>query len=216
MIYLKDLLKLNQMKYSCDAPEAKHKKKMSMQTKLLADEMRIPYKPFPENSSKETRYELEWLSNYNNGIINKDFVKKGDDIIKVFKKYCKENNLDFKNDYYEQVLKESGKTILSLKYYYNRPRPKQLADYYGIEEFQDVELGSMKTPAYPSGHSTQGHLMAELLGREYPKHYDKLKGLADMISASRLMARAHYPSDCEFGEEVAQHILGKVIQKKND
>ena len=210
MIYLKDLLKLNQIKYSCDAPEAKHKKKMSMQTKLLADEMRIPYKPFPENSSKETRYELEWLSNYNNGIINKDFVKKGDDIIKVFKKYCKENNLDFENDYYEQVLKESGKTILSLKYYYNRPRPKQLADYYGIEEFQDVELGSMKTPAYPSGHSTQGHLMAELLGREYPKHYDKLKGLANMISASRLMARAHYPSDISFGKKVAMYLVGGI------
>jgi hypothetical protein len=30
------------------------------------------------------------------------------------------------------------------------------------------------------------------------------------------MARAHYPSDIKYGEEVAQHILGKVIQKKND
>ena len=189
---------------------------MSMQTKLIADEMRIPTKPFPENSSKEARDELEWLLNYNNGIVNKDFVKKGDDIIKVFKDYCKDNNLEFNKEYYEQILDESSKTILSLKYYYNRPRPKQLADYYGIEEFQDVELGSMKTPSYPSGHSTQGHLMAELLGREYPNHYDTFKGLADMISTSRLMARAHYPSDVKFGEEVAQHILGKVIQKKND
>ena len=215
MIYLKNLLQLNKMKYSDDVDKT-HQKRMSMQTKLLADEMRIPRRPFPENSSKETRYELEWLLNYNNGIVNKDFVKKGDDIIKVFKDYCKDNNLEFNKEYYEQILDESSKTILSLKYYYNRPRPKQLSDYYGIEEFQDVELGSMKTPSYPSGHSTQGHLMAELLGREYPNHYDTFKGLADMISASRLMARAHYPSDCKFGEEVAQHILGKVIQKKND
>ena len=105
---------------------------------------------------------------------------------------------------------ESSKTILSLKYYYNRPRPKQLADYYGMVEFKDVELGSMKTPSYPSGHSTQGHLMAELLGKKYPKHYDNLKKLADFVSKSRLMARAHYISDCTFGEEVAHHIVAKI------
>ena len=74
----------------------------------------------------------------------------------------------------------------------------------------------MKTPSYPSGHTTQGHLMAELLGKEYLNHYDTFKSLARMISKSRLMARAHYPSDCEFGEQVAQHIFSKVIDKKND
>ncbi len=215
MINLKDLLELNEMKYSDDVNE-KHQKKINMQTELIANEMRIPRKPFPENSSKETRNELEWLSDYNGGDINQDYVKEGDDIGKVFEKYCKENSLEYNTEYYKQIRDESAKTILSLKYYYNRPRPKQLADYYGMEEFKDVELSSMKTPSYPSGHSTQGHLMAELLGREYPTHYGNLKKLADFISKSRLMARAHYPSDCIFGEEVAQHILGKVIQKKND
>jgi hypothetical protein len=215
MIKLKNILEINNIKYS-DKVKPKHKEKMNIKTKLLASEMRVPYNPFPENSSKETRTELHNLINYNNGLINKEFIKKGDDIEKVFEEYCNNNNLKYDKKYYEQILKESTKTILSLKYYYNRPRPKQLADYYGIEEFDDVELGSMKTPSYPSGHSTQGHLMAELLGREYPKHYDTFKGLADMISASRLMARAHYPSDVKFGEQVAQHILGKIIQKKYD
>ncbi len=83
-------------------------------------------------------------------------------------------------------------------------------------EFQDVELKSMKTPSYPSGHATQGHLFAELLGKKYPTHYEEFKKLSNFISKSRIMARAHYPSDCVFGEEVAQHILGKVIQKKNE
>ena len=215
MIKLKDILGINKIKYS-DTVKPQHQKKMNIKTELIASEMRVPYNPPPENSSKETRDELEWLLKYNSGVINKDFVKKGDGILEVFEKYCKENNLKFNKKYYKQIQDESSKTILSLKYYYNRPRPKQLADYYGIEEFQDVELGSMKTPSYPSGHSTQGHLMAELLGREYPNHYDTFKGLADMISTSRLMARAHYPSDVKFGEEVAQHILGKIIQKQND
>jgi acid phosphatase (class A) len=209
LIKLKELLALNEMKYSTDV-KPKHQKKMDMQTSLIKNEMRIPQKPFPENSSKHTRNELHWLLNYNNGIINEKYVKDGDDVLKPFEEYCKENNLNFDKKYYEELLKESTKTILSLKYYYNRPRPQQLAEYYGLEEFKDLELSSMKTPSYPSGHSTQGHLMAEVLGKKYPKHYDNFKGLSDMISKSRIMARAHYPSDCEFGEEVAKHILGKI------
>ena len=211
MIKLKDLLNLDKIKYSNDVKE-KHQNKISMQTKLMSNEMRVPYKPFPENSSKETRDELNWLINYNNKSIDKDFVKNGDDIEKVFKKYCEDNNLNYDEDYYKQILKESTKTILSLKYYYNRPRPHQLAEYYGLEEFEDFELPSMKTPSYPSGHSTQGHLMAELLGKKYPTHYEEFKKLSNFISKSRIMARAHYPSDCRFGEEVAQHILGKVLK----
>tara|TARA_B100000131_G_scaffold263932_1_gene260970 strand:- start:39 stop:680 length:642 start_codon:yes stop_codon:yes gene_type:complete len=211
MINLKNLLDLNDMKYS-DEVKPKHQKTIDMETELIADEMRIPYKPFPENSSKETREELQWLSNYNNGAVDETFVKDGDDVGKVFENYCKDNDLEYDKEYYKQIIKESGKTILSLKYYYNRPRPKQLADYYGLEEFEDFELPSMKTPSYPSGHSTQGHLMAELLGKKYPTHYEEFKKLSNFISKSRIMARAHYPSDCRFGEEVAQHILGKVIQ----
>ena len=212
---LKDLLNLNDMKYT-DKVDSKHQKKMDMPTELLSDDMRVPFTPFPENSSKETLDELEWLSVYNGGNIDENYVKEGDGVSGVFEKYCNENDIKYNKKYYKQIIEESSKTILSLKYYYNRPRPKQLADYYGIEEFKDVELSSMKTPSYPSGHSTQGHLIAELLGKEYPVHYGNFKKLADFISKSRLMARAHYPSDCVFGEEVAQHILGKVIQKQND
>tara|TARA_B100000287_G_C20561970_1_gene752843 strand:+ start:539 stop:1171 length:633 start_codon:yes stop_codon:yes gene_type:complete len=209
MIKLKDILIVNDMKYS-DEIKPKHQKTMNISTELLSDEMRVPFTPFPENSSKKTHQELRWLLNYNNGNINKDVVKKGDNIEKVFEEYCNNHNLNYNKKYYKQILDESSKTILSLKYYYNRPRPHQLAEYYDIKEFKDFEMSSMKTPAYPSGHSTQGHLIAELLGKEYPNHYDKFKNLANFISKSRLMARAHYPSDCKFGEEVAQHILGKL------
>ena len=216
MIKLKDLLELNEMKYSDDI-KVKHQDIISMQTELIANEMRIPRKPFPENSSQKTRNELQWLLDYNEGVIDRGVVKEGDGVVNVFKKYCKENDLEFNDKYYKQIMKESTKTILSLKYYYNRPRPYQLAEYYGNKEFEIHNLDSAKTPSYPSGHTTQGHLMAELLGREYPKHWSKFKDLADFVSKSRIMARAHYPSDCLFGEEVAQHILGKVIQGvKND
>ena len=209
MLKLIELLKINDLKYT-DEIKPKHQKKIDMQTEIFKGEVNIPDNPFPENSSKKTLSELEWLRDFNNGDIDKKYVKEGDDILPLFKKYCKENDLEFDNKYYEKVLKESAKTILSLKYYYNRPRPIQLAEFYGLEEFENMDLPSMNTPSYPSGHSTQGHLISLLLSKKYPQYYSGFQSIAEKISKSRLMARAHYPSDCEFGRKVAMLIVGKL------
>jgi len=209
MIKLQDLINLNGMTYS-DTIKPDHKKKIEMETNLIDDDMIIPERPFPENASKETRKELLWLLDYNYGTIDREYIKDGDNINKVFKEYCNDNNLDYDETYYKKILKESTKTILFLKYYYNRPRPYQLAEFYENDEFEIHNLASAKTPSYPSGHTTQGHLMAELLGKKYPEHYDDFIDLAKFISSSRLMARAHYPSDCVFGVEVAHHIVAKI------
>tara|TARA_B100000287_G_scaffold21674_1_gene21365 strand:+ start:171 stop:818 length:648 start_codon:yes stop_codon:yes gene_type:complete len=214
MIKLTDLLEINKIKYS-DKVEKKHQKTISMKTELIDSDETIPQTPFPENSSRQTRSELEFLVNYNNGKIDKKFVKEGDNILPLFEKYCKDNNLDFDKKYYKQILNESSKTILSMKYYYNRPRPHQLAEFYGILKFEKFDLPSMKTPSYPSGHSTQGYILSGLLGKKYSSHYDNFEKIAESITNSRLMARCHYPTDCEFGKKVANHIISKIIQKEN-
>ena len=209
MVKLQDLLTFNKMVYSSDIKE-RHQKKMNS-AEILISEVSIPHRPFPENASRKTRNELQWLLNYNDGIIDRKITKEGDDVKKVFKKYCEDNNLKYNEDYYNKILKESQRIILKLKYHYNRPRPYQIAEFYGIPDFKIHNLDSAKTPSYPSGHTTQAHLIAELLGKEYTGHYVNLKKLADYISESRLMARAHYPSDCRFGKEVAMYIVARVI-----
>tara|TARA_Y100001973_G_C5194244_1_gene333102 strand:+ start:1253 stop:1903 length:651 start_codon:yes stop_codon:yes gene_type:complete len=216
MIKLKDLIDVNNMKYSNEV-KPKHQKSMDTKAEFMSSDMKVPKTPFPENSSRETRRELEHLLYYNGGSIDDKIVKEGDDLEKVFENYCKDNNLKYNKDYYEQIKKDSSRTILKLKYYYNRPRPFQLAEFYDIKEFKDYGLPSMKTPSYPSGHTTQAYLFAELLGREYPKHYEQFIELAEFISESRIMARAHYPSDLKFGQKVAQCLVSKVIEgNKND
>ena len=81
------------MGYS-DTVKPKHQKDMN-KAEVLITEVAVPNKPFPENSSRCVRNELQWLVNYNNGIIDEDFVKKGDDINKVFKEYCELYNLNY-------------------------------------------------------------------------------------------------------------------------
>tara|TARA_B100000131_G_scaffold323076_1_gene379644 strand:+ start:1085 stop:1732 length:648 start_codon:yes stop_codon:yes gene_type:complete len=213
MIKLKDLIDVNSMKYS-DKVEPKHQKKMDKKAEFMSSDMKVPTTPFPENSSRETRRELEYLMHYNEGIIDEQMVKEGDNLEKVFEKYCEDNELKYDKDYYKQIKEDSSRTILKLKYYYNRPRPFQLADFYDMGEFKKFDLPSMNTPSYPSGHTTQAHLFAELLGKQYPKHYDKFKELAVFVSESRVMGRAHYPSDLIFGEKVAECLFSKVMEGK--
>ena len=70
----------------------------------------------------------------------------------------------------------------------------------------------MKTPAYPSGHSTQGILIAMVLSDMYPEHEYNLMSLGEDISYSRNVARAHYPSDSKFGEKLG-HDMFKYLKK---
>ena len=212
MIKLKELLSLNELKYS-DKIKEKHQEKMSRNNSILPDEMSIAETPPPDNGSKQTLKELHWLLDYNDGKIDNDMIKEGDEVIDVFEKYCKENNLKFDRSYYKKVLKESAKIILKLKYHYNRPRPYQLAEFYGIEDFKVHKLDTANTPSYPSGHSIQGYMMGSILGNKYPSHYQPFMDLGAVVSESRLMARAHFPSDVDFGESIGILIFNSIKGK---
>ena len=212
MIKLRSLINLNKMVYS-DKIKSKHQEKMDMETSIIP-EVTIPQKPYPENASKQTLSELRWLLNYNEGVLDHKFIKEGDDVLDVFEKYCNENNLSFDRSYYKVILKESAKVVLNLKYYYNRPRPYQLAEFYGIKDFEIHKLDTANTPSYPSRHSAQGYLIGNILGNKNPNHFEEFINLGKFISESRLMARAHFPSDIRFGKKVGElifnYIKGKV------
>ena len=96
---------------------------------------------------------------------------------------------------------------MKLKYDYNRPRPYQIAEFYNID-LNGVELNSMKTPSYPSGHAIQGYLIAEILCKHNPSNSEVYRQVGEDIAHSRIIAKAHYPSDKKYGK-----ILSRVLFK---
>ncbi len=201
MLKLKELLRLDEMKYSGKI-KPKHQKRMERELKHI-HEVQVKHMPPPENSSAETRNEIKWLQKYNDGVVNEDIVKEGDDIKAVYKEYCEDNGLKYPKDYITELIKDSGKLIYQLKYKFNRPRPKQVAEFLEMD-LPTTTLESMHTPSYPSGHSTQGIFIGKVLSKMYPNHEKKLMKIGKMVSHSRLMARAHYPSDSRFGEYLGE------------
>ena len=167
-------------------------------------------KPRSDNSF-DTRMEIKELTKIP---LNKKFVKENDDIEAAFKKTAERNNIkDYDNKIASNLIKESAPVILKLKDYFNRPRPKVLAKKMNIK-MKDIEMASMKTPSYPSGHSAQGMLIGKVLGDKYPKSRKAFYATANNISDSRNIAHAHYKSDSEFGKKLGikmyNHIKNKI------
>ena len=161
----------------------------------------------PKSNSLETFKEIKQIHRLAE---NKKFVKDHDDVVKSFNKVVGDKD----SKYIQELINDSAPIILKLKKYYNRPRPKVLARNFDIN-LKDIELASMKTPSYPSGHSTQGYLVAEMLKEKYPEKAQQLDKKAKDISDSRNIAKAHYKSDSKKGKELGLEMARFIKQQQN-
>ena len=157
----------------------------------------------PSDNSTTTKGEIKELTKIP---IREKFIKEKDDIKKSFNKIVKEDKL------VEKLIDSSAPIILKIKKHYNRPRPKVIAKKMKTK-MEDIEMASMKTPSYPSGHSVQGYLIGMALSKMYPQKRNKLMKTARDISYSRRVARAHYLSDSRFGEEIGKDMYNHIKNK---
>ena len=141
--------------------------------------------------------------------INKKFIKDHDDPIPIFQKVADRYGLELPINDLGILLTESRPVIIDLKDFFNRPRPKDIALKLGIN-LPNVELDSMKTPSYPSGHSAQGFLLGYFLSAMYPKYAFDFMKAAKNISYSRNVARCHYRSDSKFGEYLGKEMFNYI------
>ena len=213
MIKLKQLIKesLKDMVFS-KSIKPKHKKRMGIETKLFPSNPKLTITPPPANDSNETRTELFKLLAYNDGVIDRKMVKEFDDMREPYMELVNKYNLDVTKDDLQQIIDEGAKFTLKIKYKFNRPRPYQIAEHYGIEDFRRHKLDSAKTPSYPSGHALQGRLIGLILTDKDPEHQNEYMAVSQRISDSRIMARAHYPSDKEYGEKLADELYEQMIK----
>lgn len=205
MIKLKNLLELNKITYNL-GPTGKHKKRMMQPLTIFESEYTLPNQLPPENGSKETLRELKYLSEIaeDDDIVKE--VRYFDKIKESFRELLEMNNLPYEKDFVKSVLRETGKFTAELKYRYNRPRPFQLAKFYGIE-LNGTLLESMNSPSYPSGHAIQGYVLGGYYAKKYPKLKEKFLEYGENVAHSRICAKAHYPSDKQFGKVVANRLL---------
>lgn len=167
---------------------------------------------FPKNSSKATREELNQLVDYIE-TINKDpetlkrYKAYDASIERIFAQVIMEHDLGEKGiQIVDTLFDETIPLLLKLKFYFQRPRPYQLAEIYKIKMFPfNTKTGN--SPSYPAGHTLQSKLICHVLGNHFPHKFDFFENLAKDIEYSRLYLGIHYPSDNDFSLFIADTII---------
>jgi hypothetical protein len=123
--------------------------------------------------------------------------------------------LDYDKAYMQRVMDEAAILISEQKNKFNRPRPVQLAPYFGLD-FTAYKSKTANTPSYPSGHTTQAYLMAYIYADKYPAHRKNLLKAAEECGTGRISVGLHYPSDHKAGIQLAKRLFKSISLQKNE
>ena len=175
----------------------------------------LPLVPFPPNTSKEVEQELQDIvSVMNDKPLSNAITKKIDeDLLSIFFEICDKGGVDPMQEDAFFLSKDLFKIAIYLKYKFLRPRPSEIAPFYGFKLNADINLdGSNDTPSYPSNQSLQGYAMAKFYSDMYPQLKDRFYQAADAIALSRLQRGDHFPSDNAYSKMIADVLMGPSDQ----
>lgn len=201
---------LNQVTFGNPTKE----QKVYLEEDSLVDDLFLKFKDdyFPLNDSELVKDELNDIVDYVNSISdeeNKAFLTRyrsyDRSLIQVITTTFKQKGIDVE-ELCEDIIKDIRNLISKLKYYYQRPRPNQLAQYYKLKLFPFNSFTS-NTPSYPSGHTLQAYVILNVISDKYPNEYQFCREMIDDVAYSRLYLGLHFPTDNDFAKEVAKEIL---------
>ena len=187
----------------------KDKKKMSRSCKYIKNYHLLPDLTCPTPNSDLHKKDVEELLNhYNNPSLPERFLTKSHKSVKkIFKDYCKTNNLHPDWNLIKDYGKDVSTIVAHLKYKHNRPRPKKFLG----NEYDEIE--DMFNPSFPSGHTASAYFIAETLSNLFESHRQDLKKLARLIGHSRIENGVHFPSDVLYGRFIGETLAGLCKQE---
>ncbi|MBW7468701.1 phosphatase PAP2 family protein [Pontibacter aydingkolensis] len=190
-------------------------------------------KPYPANSSEQTRQELDFLLELQQKRTAADAALTDTMAIVYYDPYTvNPNEADYSRNvnslFYvgrnlgpwftpqqlpvtsrvlQNVIQDATFYFFSLKAQFNRARPYHL----------EPALQNLEAPghaSYPSGHSSASHVHAYLLSHLLPAYKDAFLANAYDMAFSREIRGVHYPSDSEAGREFAEQFVTQLLKNK--
>ena len=177
----------------------------------------VPDIPPPEPGSPEEMMDLyRVIEQYHNRIVPEELQEDCDgDIVGLFERVLTAKGVSMNTSYYSKVIKDIKPTIKELKKYYGRERPPATAAAHGIDFLSD-ELETADSPAYPSGHTIQAHVVAGLLSDLHPELHEEITAVADIISESRIDRGVHFPTDVVYGKVIAEVLTQEILNSLDE
>jgi hypothetical protein len=181
--------------------------KSAMEVGIIKDV--LENRPFPTNSSDETKNELEYLVELMEDADDDDI--RFCELIEshhydLFVVVGKKLGLDVSK---EQILKWVGDIdpiTFYLKDKFNRPRPYQLANELGLD-LHPITATDASSAAYPSGHTMDFLVILYHFGKMKPEAADEIDDFYHEIKRARELSGLHYPSDRKVSEYIFKQLV---------
>lgn len=167
---------------------------------------------FPETNSELVKDELNEIvdclkdiSTENNHSFLARYKSYDRSLLQVIIATFQEKDIDVE-ELCTEILKDISPLLIKLKYHFQRPRPKQVAQYYKLKLFP-YQSFSADTPSYPSGHTLEAYVILNVIANKYPNEYQFCKEMINDIAYSRIYLGLHFATDNDFAKFVGQEIL---------
>lgn len=170
----------------------------------------------PKNTDSQTIKELEIISKETLNRSNEDveiLLQIDEDVDIIFNNLLSQYDLKYPQLYIKNFYEIIRPVLMNVKSFWNRPRPKQLADLLNIN-IDIITTDTHHTAAYPSGHTVYSSLVANIIKDFYPKinHY-KLDKIVNDTAKARVMQGVHYPSDNKASLIFSKFVFDKLHSK---
>jgi len=167
---------------------------------------------YPENDSELVKDELneivdclEAMAQPDNQNYLKRYKSYDRSLVQALSAIFKQRNIEVE-ELCIDIIKDIQDLIYKLKFYYQRPRPRQIAQYYKLKLFPYKSF-TAHSPSFPSGHTVEAVVILNVIGNKNPTEYPFCKELIEDIAYSRVYLGHHFTSDNEGAKEVGKAIL---------
>lgn len=205
---------INSLVYNPSLKFPKHKSSLSI--RLGIDYWSMIPDP-PSNDSQQTTRELTEIISFANNRTRseKELVYLVDnDPLDLFLPFLQTNNLSFPYKKFDNLYTYVIEIIKDMKYFYNRPRPFQLAEFYNVQ-IDRIITKTHQTPSYPSGHTAYCALASCILSELYPEHSVYFWSLTDKCGLARVLQGVHFPGDNAASVSLIQKVYNQLTKLDN-
>ena len=169
----------------------------------------------PPNRSEQTKSELRQVQVISTNLTEEE-IKLVYEVDKdpglIFVPFLEDKDLPYPKEEIEAYWSVIYPLVMNLKWFYNRPRPYQLGPKYGME-IKYISTKTHRTPAYPSGHTSYGNLVALILSEKYPEYSKSFQAFALQTGEARVLQGVHYPSDNDAAVKLTNNIWRDIKYK---
>lgn len=161
----------------------------------------------PENNSTQASDELslikEKMKSLGNEQLRKEYVAIDEDLRAYVDDYSSQKGLFSLGQWFDKLNDTTGSFVFRLKYFFQRPRPYQLAAVFD-KELYPLQSCSALSPSFPSGHTFQAYMC-----EKYLESKGMPNNLSETVARSRVALGLHFPSDNQGAFEIGDIMLAK-------